>query len=96
MSGTTADTWVRMLLSACVSMILTGTGAWFTFGQNKITRVEMVEYVAQQNIPTDLRLDTTEASTSELRSLVKSLTEQQQSLTIELRTFVAEIRASKK
>lgn len=95
MAGTASDTWVRMALAACVSMILTGTAAWFTFGANKITRTDMVEYVAEQNkIPT-LRIDTNDAADKELRDTVTKLADSQQGLVVELRSFVAEMRAAK-
>ena len=91
-----AGDWAKWALSACVSAMLTGTAAWFTFGNDKVTRADMVEYVAQQQIPTDLRLDTTEADNTELRAVVKETSGQVQNLTVELRSFVAEMRAASK
>lgn len=39
---------MKMALAACIGVIVTGATAWVAFGQDKVTRPEMAEYVGQQ------------------------------------------------
>lgn len=94
--------WTKTMLAACISCMLTGTAAWFTFGQNKVTRPEMVQYIAEHDlvaVESDklvaLRLDKNDAGDVELRGLVKDLTKEQQAVVLELRSFIVEMRAAK-
>ena len=38
----------KLIATTCVGIIVTGAGAWMVFGQDKVTRSEMIEYVQNQ------------------------------------------------
>ncbi len=40
-----------MALTGCLVMIVTGSSSWLVFGQDKVTRVGMQEYVQQRLAP---------------------------------------------
>lgn len=85
---------VKMALAACLSVIVTGTTAWLVFGQDKVTRAEMTDYVRNQapwiaergEIQSQIRQNA--SSVGKLESSVDKLISAQQELLIEQRVLV--------
>jgi len=67
----------KLALAACLAMIGTGATAWFVFGQDKVTRPEMKEYVTDQLVPV-----------GKLERSVEKLVATQQELLVEQRVLV--------
>lgn len=67
----------KIALAACVAMLCTGAGAWMVFGQDKVTRAEMKEYVGDQLEPV-----------GRIERSVEKLIETQQALLVEQRVLV--------
>jgi len=41
----------KMALTGCLVMIATGASSWLVFGQDKVTRPDMQEYVQEKLVP---------------------------------------------
>lgn len=66
-----------MALVACLAMLVSGAGSWLMFGQDKVTRGEMKEYVSEKLLPV-----------GRLERNVEKISELQQELLVEQRVLV--------
>ena len=93
------DELIKIALTACLGIIVTGATAWLVFGQDKITRGEMVEFVNKQT-PWVLERGQIQGAISrntqtatELGKQVTALVQAQHQLVVEQRVLVTKFDA---
>lgn len=85
---------VEISLATLIGIIITGAGAWMVFGQDKVTRSEMIDYVQNQAPWTKARGEIQSAiklnndSITALEKVVEKLVTSQQALIVEQRVLV--------
>jgi hypothetical protein len=90
---------MKMAVSAMVAMLVTGAAAWMVFGQDKVTRTEMVDYVAHNSPWVVERGEITASVRGNARNLQKleqicqRLIDAQQQLVVEQRVLVTRVEA---
>ena len=83
---------MKLALSACLSIIVTGATSWVVFGQDKVTTTGMKEYVQSRE---SVLIGTMQQNTKDIASLagaVKDLTRAQQDLLVEQRVLIEQVR----
>lgn len=99
-----AQVWQHISFSLAAT-ILTGATAWLTFGQDKITRAELIEYVTTQApwitergvIQANIRINTehidkNQENISKLATLSNNLVTRLEVLTAQFEIFLAQQR----
>ena len=88
---------LSLLLACTLTALATGAGAWFSFGVNKVSREEMVQYV-QESAPWVKEkgeiLAHQQANTkdvAQLASSVQSLVQAQATMTTELKLLIQKV-----
>lgn len=96
MSRVPIDFW-KAVAGGLGAVLLTGAAAWLTFGQDKVSRQDMVEYVSLYGPWSKERgevlaaIANTAKGLEELRVLVKELAAQQQAGLVEQRVLVSRV-----
>jgi hypothetical protein len=89
------DDLVKMALTACISIIVTGATAWLVFGQDKITRSD-AEVLVNRMLTTshrelDLRISSNSETAQRLEASVTELVKAQQAVVIEQRVLIERV-----
>lgn len=86
---------VKMALTACVSIIVTGATAWLVFGQDKITRTEAEAMMSKAMLTSsrelELRIDSNSATAQRLEASVTELVKAQQAVVVEQRVLIERV-----
>ena len=86
-----SDDLAKLALTACVSIIITGAGAWLVFGQNKPTRSEVDGMIGSAMVLTESRINANAELTQELKGSVTELVKAQQALVVEQRVLIERV-----
>lgn len=86
-----ASDLVKMALTACLSVILTGASAWFAFGQDKVTRPEVAAMINQSLLVLDGKVQSNSSAALELKGSVAELVKSQQALVVEQRVLIERV-----
>ena len=83
---------MKLALSACVSVIITGATSWMVFGQDAVTESGMREYVQAREQVLMAPIQQNARDIAILTTAVSTLTRAQQDLLVEQRVLVEQVR----
>lgn len=82
---------MKMALTACLSIIVTGAAAWMVFGQDRPARAEIQNMISQSLLIIDAKVQANSASALRLEGSVTDLVKAQQALVIEQRVLIERV-----
>lgn len=86
---------VKLALTACLSIIVTGASAWLVFGQDKVTRAEVDASINRallsERRELELRIESNSATAQRLESSITALVQAQQEVVVEQRVLIERV-----
>jgi len=89
--NTKSQDLMKMALTACLSIIVTGATAWMVFGQDRPNRTEVQNMVNQSILVLDTKVQANSSMAAELKGSVTKLVEAQQALVVEQRVLIERV-----
>jgi len=82
---------MKMALTACLSIIVTGAAAWMVFGQDRPARSEVEAMINRSLLVVDAKVQANATAATELKGSVTELVKAQHALVIEQRVLIERV-----